>query len=122
MNLITANDLNAARAVLNESLPGTAVVQNFTTSSDSGGGVTETWTAAGTYPCRFGPATLGQMEERERGERISPEADFIFTLPGTATITSNSRIIHAGGTYNVEAVRDRSWPVSTRVEVRKATA
>lgn len=110
------------RSTLNESLPGTAIVQTYTFASDGGGGGSETWTAAGTYSCRFGPATAGQMQEIERGDRISSEADFIFTLPGTATITTNSRIVHAGGTYNVEAVRDRSWPVSTRVEVRKNTA
>ena len=61
---------------------------------------------------------MGASEDNY-GDRISPDAEFIITLPTTATVTTDSRIIHTGGTFNVEAVRDRSYEVTQRVEVKR---
>jgi SPP1 family predicted phage head-tail adaptor len=116
--LLTTAELNSMRATAAEALPGTAVIQTFAQVSDGGGGYTETWTAAGTVDCRMAP--IGGSE-REMADRISADAEFVFTLPTTASVTTNSRLIHDGGTFNVEAIRDRSYEVTQRVEAVKAT-
>jgi head-tail adaptor len=97
-------------------MPDTAVVYTQAWASDGGGGGSLAWTAAGTTPCRVAP--LGG-DERLYGGRISPDADAIITLRHDATITTNSRLVANGGTYNVEYIRDRSWELTTRVEARK---
>jgi SPP1 family predicted phage head-tail adaptor len=117
--MITSAELASMREAASEALPGTAVIQSQTTTSDGGGGVTQAWTAAGTVDCRIAPLT---GTEREIGERISSDADYIITLPHDASVNTNSRIVSNGGTFNVEAIRDRSWHVTTRVEAVKQTA
>lgn len=104
------------RATAAQALPGTAVVQTQAYSSDGGGGGSIAWTASGTVDCRLAPI---RGDEREIGDRISADADYVMTLPHDVTVTTNSRILHSGGTFNVEAVRDRSWEVTTRVELTK---
>lgn len=114
--MLTARELSQMRTVAAEALPGTAVIQTQAFTSDGGGGGSVVWSASGTVACRIGPMS---GVEREKGARLSSDADFIVTLPGNATITTNSRIISAGGTFNVEAIRDRSWDLTTRVETVK---
>ena len=111
--MLTADELTQMRADAAEALPGTAIIQTQAETSDGGGGVTVAWTAAGTVDCRIAPLT---GTEREMGDRISSDADYLITLPHNASVTTNSRIVAGGGTYSVEAIRDRSWNVTTRVE------
>ena len=114
--MLTAAELAAMRDVAEDALPGTAVIQTQAFASDGGGGGSVTWTAAGTADCRLAPI---RGTEREVGERISPDADFLVTLPFDASVTTDSRLVISGGTFNVEAIRDRSWKLTTRVEVVK---
>ena len=114
--MLTDAELSAMRTIAAEALPGTAVVSSVARTSDSGGGDTLAWTASGTVACRLAPIS---GNEREIGDRISADADYIVTLPGTVSVTTNSRLVIAGGTFNVEAIRDRSWNTTTRVEVVK---
>lgn len=116
--MLTSADLSSMRSVASDALPGTAVIQSQTFSSDGGGGGSLAWAAGGTVACRLAPLT---GSEREIADRISSDADYIVTLPHNASVTTNSRLVISGGTFNVEAIRDRSWNVSTRVEVVKAT-
>lgn len=104
------------RTVAEQALPGTAVIATQAFSSDGGGGGTTVWTAGGTVACRLAPI---RGSEREIADRISADADYIVTVPHGATVTTDSRMVIAGGTFNVEAIRDRSWPVTQRVEVTK---
>lgn len=117
--MLTAADLASMRAVLEQSLPGTAVIQSGTLASDNGGGYTETFTAAGTVACRIAPVVNRGGAEGETGGRIEADAQYVITLPAETTIETDDRIVADGVTYNVVAVRDRSWEVSRRVEARK---
>lgn len=117
--MLTNADLNSMRVTAEEALPETCVLQSFSLVSDGGGGGTSTWTTGGTVACRIAP--LGATE-REMGDRISADADSVITLPSTATVTTNSRIISGGGTFAVEAIRERSYEVTTRVEATRQTA
>lgn len=117
MPLLTAADITAMRATLNQSLPGTAVIYSRSYVSDSGGGGTMSFTAAGTVAARIAPLTA--LEE-VTGDRLAPEANWVVTLPAETTISEDSQVVIGGGTFTVEAVRGpRSFELSRRVEVSK---
>lgn len=116
--MLTTAELDRMRTVANRALPGTAIIHGGTTTSDGGGGYTETFgpRAGGTVACRVAPLT---GSEGEQGDRIAADADYIITLPAETTVETDDRIDIAGVTYNVVAVRDRSWEITRRVEAEK---
>ncbi len=115
--MLTASELTAMRAVVNTSLAGTAIIERGTLTSDSGGGYTEGWSSAGTVSCRIAP--LGGMED-VTGSRISADADWMLTVPFDTSITENDRVVSAGGTFTVRAVRTpRTFELSRRAEVER---
>lgn len=116
--MLTSADIASMRTVAQQALPGTAVVQNGADTTDNGGGWTEAFTprVGGTVSCRVAP--IGGSE-REEGERVSADSQYIITLPAGTTVETDDRIVSAGITYNVTAVRDRSWEVTRRVEAKK---
>jgi SPP1 family predicted phage head-tail adaptor len=114
--VLTDADIASMRVTANQALPGTAVIHGGTLTSDGGGGYTETFTASGTVSCRVAPASGGEMQE---GDRIIADSTHIITLPAETTVETDDRIVVAGVTYNVTAVRERSWEVTRRVEARR---
>jgi hypothetical protein len=118
--VLTNAQIVRMRAVALEALPGTAVIYNNALTSDSGGGYTEAFTprTGGTVACRVSPLVQGGSEGEE-GDRIEADAQYIITLPATTTVETDDRIAVAGITYNVVVVRDRSWEITRRVEVKK---
>jgi head-tail adaptor len=116
--MLTDAQLTSMRSVAEDALPGTAVIYGGTFASDGGGGGSFAYTASGTVSCRIAPLT---GTEREVGERISSDADFIVTLPVSTSVSTDSRLVISGGTFNVAAIRDRDWEITQRVEVVKQT-
>lgn len=118
--MLNAAEIARMRTIAEQALPGTAVVHSGTLTSDSGGGYTEAFTprSGGTVACRVAPAAGG---EREEGDRISADAQYMITLPAGTTVETDDRIVVDSITYNVVAVRDRSWELTRRVEARKVT-
>jgi SPP1 family predicted phage head-tail adaptor len=114
--MLSSAQLTRMRAVASRALPGTAVIQGGSLTTDGGGGWTEGFTASGTVACRVAPIS---GIEREQGDRISADAQYVITLPAATSIETDDRIVIAGVTYDVTAVRDRSWEVTRRVEARK---
>lgn len=113
--MLTEAELDSMRSAAAEALPGTAVIQRETFTSDSGGGGTAAWTASGTVDCRIAPIS---GNEREIAGRIAEDAESIVTLPAETTISVRDRMVIGGGTFNVLAVRDRDeWEITRRVEV-----
>lgn len=117
--MLTDSELAAIRSTASEALPGTAVIQGQAWVSDGGGGGSTAWTASGTVDCRLAPVGGSGGAEGVEGNRISAEAEYVVTLPFDAEVTTDSRLVIDGATYNIEAVRDRSWNATTRVEVRR---
>lgn len=116
--MLTNADLASMRATAEQALPGTAVIQGGTLTSDGGGGYTEAFTVSGTVDCRVAPISTTEGEE---GGRIQADSTHIITLPAGTSVQTDDRIVVAGSTYNVTGVRDRSWEVTRRVEARKVT-
>src|SRR5687767_14349430 len=107
------------RTTCSEALPATAVIHGTTYVSDGGGGGTTTWAARGTVDRRVAPIMSAGEGERLEGDRIAPDADSIITLPFDAVVSEADRLVIAGDTYNVTAIRERSWNVSMRVEAKR---
>jgi SPP1 family predicted phage head-tail adaptor len=114
--MLTSAQLARMRTVAERALPGTAVIRGGSLTTDGGGGWTEAFTAAGTVACRVAPIS---GNEREEGDRIAADSQYVITLPATTVVETDDRIVVAGVTYNVTAVRDRSWEITRRVEARK---
>lgn len=114
--MLTAAEISAMRETAETALPDSAVIYSRSWASDGGGGGTTTWTAAGTVDCRLAPI---RGDETIEGERVTAEADSIITVPQASSVTTDSRIVTGGGTFNVEAIRSRSWEITKRLEVTK---
>lgn len=117
--MLTDAELAAIRTTAGAALPDTAVIQSKTWTSDGGGAGTSTWTASGTVDCRIAPSGIDAGREGESGGRISADAEYIATLPFDANVNNNSRLVIGGTTYNIEAIRVRSWSASTICELRR---
>ena len=113
--MLSESELATMRSTVVDSLPDTAIIQTSGWVSDGGGGGTTGWTNAGTLPCRIAPI-MSAGDEGVVADRITGTGRFLFTLPSNAAITTNSRVLYDGGTFNVENIRERSQNVSTRVE------
>lgn len=114
--MLTQSELTAMRTTVTDSLPGTATIQTQAYVSDGGGGGSVAWSAAGTVPCRIAPLS---GDEDVIGGRISAEASSVMTFPYGTAIDAGSRVLYDGGTFNVEAVRERLPSTSVRAEVLK---
>ena len=115
--MLTDDELASMRSTLNDSLPGTAIVQTSTWVSDGGGGGTISWVASGTFDCRISP-TSGKQEEF--GDRLQPEGEYIVTLPSDAQVSVDEQMAIENRVFTViNAGTPRSWPLSQRVVVRE---
>jgi hypothetical protein len=118
VTLLTEAELDRMRSVAAEALPGTAVIQSASWVSDGGGAGTTTFTASGTVACRIAPITTGRVKEGEVGDRMSPDAQWIVTLPAETAIDLDKRIATNGGTFDVLAIHaPRGYEITRRVEV-----
>ena len=98
------------------------------TASDGGGGVTETYTPAGTaawntttnVDCRIDSLGGG---EGETAERISDRSTHVVTLhAGTASISTDWDFqIQNRGRYEVTAIRENTGEMATRFEATDKT-
>lgn len=114
--MLTAAELSRMRDVMEEALPGTAIIQRSTWSSDGGGGGSLSWQAVGTVSSRIAPAGGGDAVV---GARLSPQTTHQATFPWDVDLRHEDRVIIGGGTYMIEMVKERDWELSTRVEVRR---
>ena len=93
---------------------------NFLTrssTSDSGGGATTSWTAGSAVPCRIDP--IGDRgDARMIGGRIDERTTHVVTVPAQTSITASGRFqITNRGTFEVTAVRTRTAEVTRIFEV-----
>jgi hypothetical protein len=110
------------RAVLNSSLPDTAVIQAGTVTDDIGGGGTLTWAAAGTVDCRVSPIRSVADTEDLLAGRITSDSNWVLTFAADANVDTENRVVTGGNTYEVNAVlAPRSWELSTRTIATKVT-
>lgn len=115
--MITAAELAEMRDDLEDSLPDLAVVKTQNWVSDGGGGGSTTFTASGTIPCRIAPV---QNMEGTTGGRISPDSEYVVTLPFDAAVTTESMLTINTRNFSVTGMREpRSWEISRRIEAKE---
>lgn len=96
-------------------LSDTGNVLTRTPVSDTGGGVTETWSIGADIPCRVDP--IGGGDESVVAGRISDQSTHLITMsPETSVGTSQRVAIDNRGTFEVTAVRSRTAEWARRVE------
>lgn len=97
------------RGLLWLSLSDTGTVGTRTSTSDSGGGASETWAYGASIPCRVDPIASSGDDETIVASRLSDRSTHLITTPpGTVAGIANRFAIANGGTYEITAVRDRT--------------
>lgn len=106
--MLTDYETAAMRAMQEEWLPGTAVIQTNVPASDGAGGFEASWSASGTVPCRVSYQAMGSGArggEVELGAAIRDVAPWIVTLPYDTDVSTADRLVIAGGrVFEVVAV------------------
>lgn len=119
--LLPESDILDMRAVVNESLSGTALILRYTSHSDGQGGETQSWAYAGTVPASIAPVLTGTETGGEAPRAFHP---WIATMPSGIDVKETDRLRIGDTEYEVVAVRSpRTDQLSTRVEcVKMGTA
>lgn len=96
-------DLTAMRADVANMLPGTAVIQAVTRTSDGAGGWSESWAAVagGTVACRLDPLGRSLSKTEVQLLRESMTIAFQLTVPHDAPVATDCRVVIGGTTYEV---------------------
>lgn len=120
---LSAADLAAMRDTLEDTLPDVCVIQRRSLTTDSQGGRTESWVAAGTVDCRLSPLSAGQgANEATRGDRIAGDEDWVITMPALTDVTVRDRLVVGSVTYEPVGLRAaRSWEMSRRAVCKRIT-
>lgn len=95
--------------------PSSAQIQRATTASDGAGGRTKTWATVTTIDCRITPDAGGGQDVRTN-DKMRDAEPYKVTFPAGTDVRITDRIIAAGLTLSVEAVRAPS-----SVEVERVT-
>lgn len=87
----------------------------LTSTDDSGGGASQSWTAGGTVDCRVDPLTA---QSRVTGGQIDERSTHLVTVPPGTSVNASDRFAIAGrGTFEVTATRQRTAEQTTTFEV-----
>lgn len=117
---LSGDDLTAARAELEASWPGTAILSQPGTALDASGGWTEGFTVVGTVAALLHPVAEA---EAMVGGRMRGERSYVLSCPATSTIGEGWRVSYAGRTFEVESVR--AWgpaEVATRATLSEVSS
>lgn len=105
------------RGLLWLALSETGNVLTLTSTSDSGGGASQSWTAGGAVPCRIDPLTQRSVS-RLTGGAVDERSTHLVTVPGTVTATVTSRFAITGrGTFEITAAHEETGAQSRVFEV-----
>ena len=118
----TPGQLVKSRARFSRLLPDRATIQRPVSTSDGGGGSTQTWPVlASDVPCRLSPVGGGEDNDRaDGGDRISDEATVVVTFAAGTDVTNSDRLLIAGRLYDVLLVRRRGeFELTRRCEARE---
>jgi len=98
-------------------LSDTGSVLTRVSTSDSGGGASQSWTAGSAMSCRIDP--IGDRgDSRVVGGRIDERSTHIVTVPAGASVAVTARFSITGrGTFEVTVVRERTAEFTQVFEV-----
>lgn len=119
MLTISAGELTGMRDEINDALPGTAVIHTATKTFTAGDS-SWTYAAAGTYDGRLSPVVIPGGIEQRLADRVTEISTYILTLPHTATVDEDDRVVFNNVTYEVEEVRTFTpWNLDVRCKLKE---
>jgi len=116
--MLLTDQLTLMRSQAEDMMPDTCDILSVTNTSDSQGGIVQTWgTASASVKCRLD--AQGGGDALSAG-RITDFRGYILTVPYATTVTEANRVLHGGVTYAVTSVDlDKSWPVTRRAKLER---
>ena len=115
--MLSAADLTAMQATAQLTLVTACTIQRKTSTSDGGGGFTDSWTALSTPNCCIAPVPT-RYEQTVTDSREELISRWLITLPAGQDIRIEDRIVANGITYEVLAyAAPRSFEIERTVEV-----
>lgn len=120
--MLSADELEAMRETLVDSLPDLCTIKALSTARDDQGGTTKTWANTATnVPCRLAPADT-QPQEGPIAERLGLSLAWMLTLPAEQVITPANRVAIGSRTFEVVApLAPRSDEICCRVLVKEVS-
>lgn len=118
---LTAAELTAIRADINQLMPDTCTIQSVSTSQNNIGEAVRSYSNRGTaISCRLDPMTGPKEEYGLFGAVLETEGNWILTLPYDQTITVTDRVIKSNTTFEVVYVDpEKSWKASVRAVLKE---
>ena len=114
--LVSTADLGWMRTTQGKALPGTAVVERYTTLADGMGGFSETWATVGTVDCRLMQQPLQSAEDVAGGQVLSTTR-WWATMPHDTDVLALDRLLVADRHFEVSAVNnDKDYFTAVRAE------
>ena len=113
---LASGELAWMRSTVSTYLAGTAIIQTYSSATDSQGGYTDTFTASATVSARLAPIHDGA--EANVAGREAETARYMLTVPSTTTIDERDRVSYNSVVYEVVEFEDRTpWHLDHRVVV-----
>ncbi len=117
--LLSTANLTWMQATQQQAMPGTVVIERYTSSADGMGGETETWAAVGTAIGRIYPHVSRGMNEAVGGAQIMSVTNWNATLPIGTDVVAQDRLLYQSRTWEVLQVNnDEMWQTAVRCEVK----
>jgi head-tail adaptor len=104
---LTPWEIHTARETSDAFLPGTAIIQTKTKTSDGQGGETWAYAASGTVDARLA-AENTQPRSGEIASRSATATSWVLTIPAATTITNTDRVVFDSITYEVLSIMTRT--------------
>ena len=117
MGLLTSDDLSWMQDMQERILPGTIVIERYTSTRDPMGGMVNTWAAAGTVIGRIYPQNVRVYDEPLVGNQITSENRWYATLPMGTVVTAKDRLVASNRSFEVVRVNNsESYQTAVRCE------
>jgi head-tail adaptor len=119
MPALSAAELTAMRAVEDETMSSTCVIERATYAADGMGGRTETWAAVGTVVCDLYPINSRADRERYTGGQIQSIGGWFVTVPTSTDVLARDRLLIDSRTFEVTFVpNDADHLTALQVEAK----
>ena len=102
MTVLLPGELSSLRAAFTRLYDAEATVMRRVQVSDSAGGFTDSYVAAGTYPCTFSKYPVRPLD-REQSERVQVMQAWQFVFPSGTDIQNTDKLIVGSRTFEVVA-------------------
>lgn len=117
--MLTATDLAFMQNTQELAMPGTVVIERYTTTSNGMGGSREAWNAVGTVIGRIYPRTSRSGDEAVGGAQVQSTMMWYGTLPSETDVIEKDRLLYSNRTWEVIRVNnDEMWQTATRCELQ----